>query len=59
MDEKKVRIALALSGVAIVAYSVGYQKATTRTIQQLGDATTKEALIYLATQDHIRSRFGR
>ncbi|AWN03360.1 hypothetical protein PBI_COUNT_37 [Microbacterium phage Count] len=59
MDEKKVRIALALVGVAVVSYTVGYQKAQSRTIRDLGTAASKEALIYLATQDHIRSRFGR
>ena len=59
MDEKKVRLVLALAGTAIVAYSIGYQKAQSRTIRDLGAATSKEALIYLAAQDHIRRRFSR
>jgi hypothetical protein len=57
--DSRVKVALAITGVAIVAYSIGYQKAQSRTIQELGGAAAKEALIYLATQDHIRNRYGR
>jgi len=57
--ESRVKVVLALTGVAIVAYAVGYQKAQSRVIKEMGGAAAKEALIYLATQDHIRNRYGR
>ena len=57
--DTRVKTVLALTGVAIVAYSLGYSKAQRKTIQELGGAAAKEALIYLATQDAIRNRFGR
>lgn len=59
MDDKKIRVVLALTGVAIVAYSIGYNRAQKRMVEEFGGAAAKEALIYLATQDHIRNRFGR
>lgn len=58
MDDK-VKIGLALAGVAIVAYSIGYHRSQKRMISEFGGAAAKEALIYLATQDHIRHKFGR
>src|SRR5690606_1326121 len=57
--DSRAKMILIVAGAAIVAYSIGYQKAQARTIRELGTAASKEALIYLATQDHIRSRFGR
>lgn len=58
MDEK-IKIVLAVAGVTIVAYSVGYNRAQKRMISEFGGAAAKEALIYLATQDHIRHMKGR
>lgn len=58
MDER-LKIALALATVGIVAYSVGYHRAQKRMIDEFGGAAAKEALIYLATQDHIRYMRGR
>jgi len=58
MDER-LKIALALAGISIVAYSVGYHRAQKRMVSEFGGAAAKEALIYLATQDHIRHRYGR
>lgn len=57
--DKKIKIGLALTAVGIVAYSIGYNRAQKRMIEDFGGAAAKEALIYLATQDHIRNRFGR
>lgn len=57
--DKRVKVALALTGVAVIAYSLGYQKAQSQVIQELGGTAAKEALIYLATHDHIRNRYGR
>lgn len=57
--DNRFKIGLALAGVAIVAYSVGYHNAQKRMVSEFGGAAAKEALIYLATQDHIRNRFGR
>lgn len=54
--ETRTRVALAIAGVAIVAFSVGYQKGQSRTIRELGQATTSEAMAYLATADFIRNR---
>lgn len=58
MDDK-IKIALAVTGITVVAYSIGYHVAQKRMIQEFGGAAAKEALIYLATQDHIRHKFGR
>ena len=52
MDEKKVRLVLALAVPAIVAYSIGYQKAQSRTIRDLGAATSKEAPYMQASAWH-------
>ena len=57
--DNRLKIALALASVSVVAYSVGYHRAQARMISEFGGAAAKEALIYLATQDHIRHRFGR
>jgi hypothetical protein len=54
--DNRVKVGLAIAGVAIIAYTAGYQKAQGQTIQRLGEAAAKEALIYLATHDHIRNR---
>ena len=54
--DTRLKIALVLAGVSIVAYSVGYHRAQARMITEFGGAAAKEALIYLATQDHIRNR---
>lgn len=54
--DNRLKIALVLAGVGIVAYSVGYHRAQARMITEFGGAAAKEALIYLATQDHIRNR---
>lgn len=59
MDDKKVRITLAVVGLTIVVYSIGYQKGQTQTIRSLGSTSSSEALFYLAAQDHIRQRFGK
>lgn len=58
MDDK-IKVVLVIAGVTIVAYSVGYHRAQKRMISEFGGAAAKEALIYLATQDHIRNKFGR
>lgn len=55
----RLKIALALTGASVVAYSIGYHRAQARMVSEFGGAAAKEALIYLATQDHIRHRFGR
>ena len=55
----KVKIGLAITGIAIVAYSIGYTRAQKRMVSEFGGAAAKEALIYLATQDHIRHMRGR
>jgi hypothetical protein len=55
----KIKIGLAVAGIAIVAYSIGYHRAEKHIISEFGGATAKEALIYLATQDAIRHKFGR
>lgn len=57
--DNKIKIGLAIAGLAIVAYSIGYHRAEKHIISEFGGATAKEALIYLATQDHIRNRRGR
>jgi hypothetical protein len=54
MDEK-AKITVAVIGTAAIAFSIGYIRGTNRTIRELGKATSKEALIYLATADHIRT----
>jgi hypothetical protein len=56
MDEK-AKIAVAVVGTAAIAFSIGYIRGTSRVVRELGAATSKEALIYLATQDSIRNRF--
>jgi hypothetical protein len=56
MDEK-AKIAIAVVGTAAIAFSFGYIRGTSRVVRELGAATSKEALIYLATQDSIRNRF--
>lgn len=58
MDDK-LKVVLTLATVGIVAYSVGYHRAQKHMINEFGGAAAKEALIYLATQDHIRHKFGR
>ena len=58
MDER-LKVAIAIVSVSVVAYSIGYHRAQKRMISEFGGAAAKEALIYLATQDHIRNRFGR
>ncbi len=58
MDER-LKVAIAVVGVSVVAYSIGYHRAQKRMISEFGGTAAKEALIYLATQDHIRNRFGR
>lgn len=57
--DNRLKIALALAGVTIVAYSIGYHRAQKHIISEFGGAAAKEALIYLATQDHIRNRYGK
>lgn len=57
--DHKVKIGLAITGVTIVAYAIGYHCAQKRMISEFGGAAAKEALIYLATQDHIQNKFGR
>ena len=54
----KIKISLAIAGLAIVAYSIGYHRAEKHVISEFGGAAAKEALIYLATKDHIRNRHG-
>lgn len=54
--DNRLKIALALAGVGVVAYAVGYHRAQARMVTEFGGAAAKEALIYLATQDHIRNR---
>lgn len=58
MDER-IKVGLAIAGLTVVAYSIGYHRAQKRVISEFGGAAAKEALIYLATQDHIQHRFGR
>lgn len=55
--DKRAKVALALGATAIVAYALGHQRATSQLIREFGTSTSKEALIYLATQDAIRNRF--
>lgn len=55
MDDR-VKIGLAIAGTAVVAYTLGYNKATTKFIKQFGGVLVKEASLYLATQDHLRYR---
>ena len=55
--DKRTKMALAFVGTAVVAYSLGHQRATSQLIREFGAATSKEALIYLATQDAIRNKF--
>ncbi len=57
--DKRLKVGLLIAGASIVAYSVGYHNAQKRMVSEFGGAAAKEALIYLATQDHIRNRFGR
>jgi hypothetical protein len=56
MDDK-IKIGLAITGVAIVAYSIGHTRATQRMIKDFGGAASREAIVYLATQEAIRKRF--
>lgn len=56
--EERLKFTLTLVGISIVAYSIGYHQAQKRIVTDLGAAATKEAMMYLATQDHLR-RFGR
>jgi len=58
MDKRKLYIAATI-GVAIVAYSIGYNRATVRAFDAFGEVASKEGMMYLAAQDAIRHRFGR
>jgi hypothetical protein len=55
----KIKIALAVTGVAVVAYTIGYHHSQKKLLDGFGQQAAKEALIYLATHDHIHNRFGR
>ena len=56
--DPRLKLAMAFAGVIVVAYSVGYHHSQKKMIEEFGGAAAKEALIYLATQDHIRG-YGR
>jgi hypothetical protein len=57
--DNRIKVGLAIAGVSVVAYTLGYHYAQKRMIAEFGGAAAKEALIYLATQDVIRNRYGR
>lgn len=54
----RTRGIIVIAGVATIAFAIGYSKGQTRTIRELGRATTNEAIAYLATSDFIRNRKG-
>lgn len=57
--DPRLKVALTIAGFSIVAYSIGYHHSQKMMIKEFGGAAAKEALIYLATQDAIKHRYGR
>ena len=54
--DPRIRQTLIIGSVAITAYALGYNKATSHFIQQYGVAMSKEAMQYLAARDILRNR---
>lgn len=57
--DKRTCYALTIVGVAVVAYSIGYNRALTRAFDEFGAVASREAMLYLAGKDAIQNRFGR
>lgn len=56
MDER-VRRAIAITGVAFLAYGVGYLHGHLETVKALGTVASNEALFYLAARDVSKKMF--